>query len=700
MLNTTTYPPSIIQAPITNPAFTTNTLAALQQAYANLPGSTEFQQGTWRSLLSALGKINLNRTLQDYPVATTTTPWTGANLTTAQNAILDRQKLATDIFTALQQATGAFAPAAVDALPATVTTKQQQKDALRYLAQVAVNIVDYIDADDYSTAFNWVPNTTISVTGHVMRNSNTITFTGANNTSSLFVGMTVTGASIPANTTIVAVNSATSITISQNATATRANDALAFTDLSAWVYGLETPRLVINEVYAQFDTYAAAPSFRITGASNTSPIVITTTASTTGLVSGQMVEIKGVLGNTGANGFWSISNVTATGFSLTGSSGTGNYTANSGTWTGSFNANFWVELYNPFPTTASYGTAPNNITDNPTYSTDTTAYVNSSIYQLLIINNQNAPVNVATQLQNQHNVLGTLPSLVLTGHTTRNGNTITGLASTNNLYVGMTVTGTGIPNVPPTTITGFSSPTSITISQDATANSPAATGVSLTVFLPSAISPLGTVPINPSSYYVLGPTAPGYAVVERPATVVARTNDTIAQLSIPASNPTAPPPILPLSIPPQPTLLLQRLLNPCLPLNTTITSPLYNPYVTVDYVDGIKTTDATAVAAAATGFRTFASQGRKQPWTGNILAPQTSGTGPLHTFGKINDNAPASYDWLVHLDRSLISKAELLGVPYCKPHELTQLFLSTPPALRNSTSPPGSVLRAWFLRMD
>jgi len=477
--------------------------------------------------------------------------------------------------------------------------------------------------------------------------------------------MSVTGTGIRAGTTITAINSTTSITISQNASATHAADSLTFTDQSFWVYGVETPRLVINEVYPRFDTYATAATHAITGASNTSPIDITTAASTVGLVNGATVTISGVKGNTAANGTWTIAGLTATSFQLVGSTGNGKYTVGSGTWTGSFNANFWVEFYNPFPTTASYGTAPNSITDNATYSTDTTAYINSASYQLVIIDNNNAPVPVATQLQNKDNTLGNplgnLSNLVLTGHTTRNSNTITGLASTSNLYVGMTVTGTGIPNG--TTITSIASATSITISQNATATSPAI-GVSLTMALNPAVTPLGTAPANPSSYYVLGPTAAGYSGAGTLTSITSKTNHTTTEMSIPASFPTA-----------KYTLLLQRLLNPCLPLNTTTTSPLYNPFITVDYIDGITCNNAVAPAALPPP----ASQGRAQPWAGNTLAAQHTASvpagGPKNTFGAQNDNAPANYDWLVHPDRALISKAELLGVPSCKPHELTQLVV-------------------------
>lgn len=63
----------------------------------------------------------------------------------------------------------------------------------------------------------------------------------------------------------------------------------------------------------------------ITGASNTTPIVITTTGTTAALTSGVSVTISGITGNTNANGTWPISNVTPNSFTLTGRAGNGNY---------------------------------------------------------------------------------------------------------------------------------------------------------------------------------------------------------------------------------------------------------------------------------------------------------------------------------------------------------------------------------------
>ena len=68
----------------------------------------------------------------------------------------------------------------------------------------------------------------------------------------------------------------------------------------------------------------------VTGASNTSPITITT-ASTQQLQNGFQVTISGVGGNTAANGTFTVANLTSTSFQLVGSSGNGSYTSG-GSW--------------------------------------------------------------------------------------------------------------------------------------------------------------------------------------------------------------------------------------------------------------------------------------------------------------------------------------------------------------------------------
>lgn len=73
----------------------------------------------------------------------------------------------------------------------------------------------------------------------------------------------------------------------------------------------------------------AALSGSVTGATNASPIVITSNAH--GLSNGDTVKIVGVLGNTAANGLWTTANVAANTFELTNSIGNGVYAAG-GTW--------------------------------------------------------------------------------------------------------------------------------------------------------------------------------------------------------------------------------------------------------------------------------------------------------------------------------------------------------------------------------
>ena len=82
------------------------------------------------------------------------------------------------------------------------------------------------------------------------------------------------------------------------------------------------------------DIMNPATSGAISGASDTSPIIIT--SANNGLVTGTQVEIAGILGNTAANGTWTITRIDANHFSLVGSTGTGVYTSG-GTWTAHFN---------------------------------------------------------------------------------------------------------------------------------------------------------------------------------------------------------------------------------------------------------------------------------------------------------------------------------------------------------------------------
>ena len=81
-----------------------------------------------------------------------------------------------------------------------------------------------------------------------------------------------------------------------------------------------------------YDYNYSYPNGNISGATNAIPIVITTSAAH-GLVTGGLVTIAGVKGNTAANGTWLITVLSATTFSLCNSTGNAAYTS-AGTWAG------------------------------------------------------------------------------------------------------------------------------------------------------------------------------------------------------------------------------------------------------------------------------------------------------------------------------------------------------------------------------
>lgn len=107
---------------------------------------SDFDQTTWRSTLSRILRVRLNRILPRYDpnnAATSHGPATQA-----------RQSFAREIFNALRRVTGAMEADAAYAL-APGTGQSGEFRALRYLAQLAVNIVDFIDDDHISTPFQW-----------------------------------------------------------------------------------------------------------------------------------------------------------------------------------------------------------------------------------------------------------------------------------------------------------------------------------------------------------------------------------------------------------------------------------------------------------------------------------------------------------------------------------------------------------------
>src|SRR5262249_35822372 len=94
----------------------------------------------------------------------------------------------------------------------------------------------------------------------------------------------------------------------------------------AGTYHVKNP--VSSAGYSNVSSLTIVPSatLGITSLSNTTPIVVTT-ASPHGLSGSEIIYITGALGNTGANGFWSILVTGANTFSLLNSAGTGAYTS-------------------------------------------------------------------------------------------------------------------------------------------------------------------------------------------------------------------------------------------------------------------------------------------------------------------------------------------------------------------------------------
>lgn len=130
----------------------------------------------------------------------------------------------------------------------------------------------------------------------------------------LVVGMEVLGTGIPADTYILSVDSPTQITLTQNCTSTTVGNTVTTymppcTDFD--LYAIDTGGAVLG---LRAVLYNARSNGVITGATNATPIVITSTSH--GLATNDIVVIRNVLGNTAANGQYRITVLTANTFSL------------------------------------------------------------------------------------------------------------------------------------------------------------------------------------------------------------------------------------------------------------------------------------------------------------------------------------------------------------------------------------------------
>ncbi len=96
-----------------------------------------------------------------------------------------------------------------------------------------------------------------------------------------------------------------------------------------------------NATYSVSGITATANSLTVSGASNSSPITLTVN-STSGLHNGDTVMVSGVVGNTAANGTWTITVDNGTQIDLQGSTGNGAYTSG-GVVAGSGNGVAYIE---------------------------------------------------------------------------------------------------------------------------------------------------------------------------------------------------------------------------------------------------------------------------------------------------------------------------------------------------------------------
>lgn len=147
-------------------------------------------------------------------------------------------------------------------------------------------------------------------------------------------GVPITGVTTASNTVTITTDSTAGlvagdqVVISGILGATAANGTFTIANVTANTFTLNG--LTSTLAYSSGGEWKLA----ITGASNPGggqPIVITA-SSTAGLQNGDLVEISGVAGNGNANGFYFISSVTATTFTLEGSDGSGAAYTSGGTW--------------------------------------------------------------------------------------------------------------------------------------------------------------------------------------------------------------------------------------------------------------------------------------------------------------------------------------------------------------------------------
>ncbi len=469
----------------------------------------------WRSWAGALGRVDLNRFLPPYPhqgqgldpATWSPTPLVrpggrfdngsaavSKQLLAAQAA---RQQLVDDIYRRLLVVTSVPAPA-IPARPSDAELAPR-----RWLAQLAVNIVDFLDQDDISTPFQFY---TTQDAGDPRFNAGAIS--GGN-------------LELP----------------------------------RYWVFGTELPRIVLNEVLAEYQL----PAKPAPGA----------------------VEIK-----------------------------------------------VWAELFNPLPVGQLSPTIqPLDAQPVPLYMAGISGAPGYASYQLVLANTNTTAGGPLLPQPRDDNVLGT-PDVIQS-------------ATTNADFANLV-----------STVGDLATP------------------------VPALLAPQGFFLLGPPDGDARGTIAPPLVPAQTP---MLRSPD-LAFLVRYTQPDTFVPDYRRTGI----TVLLRRLINPYLPPDQQpaiggAPNPAYNPYDTIDYLQGIPLNNATNPSVA------YSSSGKCQPYAADpsqVAAQMPASTlATRQTFGRQNIPTPVSghYDWLVHLDRPLLSPAELLQVSGYPPHLLMHRFMSTNP---------------------
>ncbi len=536
----------------------------------NPPGTINTTIDWRRAVDLSLTKVNLNRFLSPYPhqgsgtslVTYNSNPmqvdpqnnpnqllqpydrfdgWPNSPniLAQAQQAQADRQKLANDIYRRLLLVTG------VPAVLTPQTPTPQELASRRWLAQLAVNIVDYIDEDEISTPFNFY------TTGDGL---------------------------LPAN-----VNNANSI------------GTPAEGNLTYWVFGTELPKVLLNEVLAEYKPPPMNP--------------------------------------------------------------------------GKATVNIFVELVNLIPTpAANAGTQGQDSAAVPLY---TPTPANNT-------GNPFAPYIVVVS-DNNINPLPNVPNA-------------TGLA--------VTPTGTpfnndailGTPNNVRTQ-TDFSpgAGSIATIDANPQKNVPAVIGGPATAQVSNPAYFL--VGPGPDAHGTIAPKANGGTAVVPAGTPMLTTGNMSYTVNFDAKGNWSPN-----DATNGVNVLLRRLMNPHIP-----NDPVANPYITVDYIGGGVLPQQGALQANPKGVvpqstaNSYKSQAKYQPYaahptqvqseTVTAVAPMTPATSDTFGFdnGLVANTPNQSYNWLMHLDRQLVSPLDLLHVSGRQVWDLTHSFVVTQPGANGLT---------------